>query len=89
MNYYVTSRRWIKAISNRCANLEYEFALFTLGSRRIVVRGDSRALDIKDLLPKLRSEGWRWSAHTHPGTRDIVLNASGKFGDRDVLRALD
>ena len=65
-----------------------EFALFTLGARRMIVRGDSRGIDIADILPKLQAEKWTWSAHTHPGTRDIALNASGIPGDRQILELL-
>ena len=67
-----------------------EFALFTLGSRRIVIRGTNNNLQLNNvLLEKLQSEHWTWSAHTHPGTRDIVLNASGQAGDRGVLQVLE
>ena len=51
-----------------------EFALFTLGSRRIAVRGTSSGLEIRGYLnSKLLDGGWRWSAHTHPGLSDRVL----------------
>jgi hypothetical protein len=63
-----------------------EFGLFTLGSRRIVVRGNSEILDIPpELTGNLLSQGWKWSAHTHPGTSDRVLMASGIPGDREAL----
>jgi len=38
---------------------------------------------------KLKSEKWKWSAHTHPGTKDLVLDASGTPGDRTVLQHLN
>jgi hypothetical protein len=64
-----------------------EFGLFTLGSRRIVVRGTSMGLSIKsEISEQLLSQGWRWSAHTHPGMTDRVLMSSGVPGDRDTLR---
>jgi hypothetical protein len=66
-----------------------EFAMFTLGSRRMILRGDRTGIDLGDFVPKLKSENWTWSAHTHPGTRDITLNASGIPGDRQVLQALE
>lgn len=63
-----------------------EFALFTLGSRRMVVRGTARGLRIDDELSnKLLSQNWRWSGHTHPGLSDNVLTASGFPGDRHTL----
>lgn len=71
-----------------------EFALFTLGSRRLVLRGTEREVP---LLPEeiinIRSQGYRWSGHSHPGTKDIVLDASGvlggKQGDRYVLELME
>jgi hypothetical protein len=67
-----------------------EFALFTLGSRRIVVRGTSSRLEIgAGLSNKLISQEWRWSVHTHPGLSDRVLMASGFPGDRSTLQLLN
>jgi len=66
-----------------------EFAMFTLGNRRLILRGNQEGIRIKNILPKLQSQGWRWSAHTHPGTKDILLNASGFPGDRQVLELLN
>ena len=64
-----------------------EFALFTLGSQRIVVRGIASGLKIdEDLSHKLISQGYRWSGHTHPGFSDRVLMASGNPGDRATLQ---
>jgi hypothetical protein len=70
-----------------------EFALFTRGSQRLVIRGNANGVP---LLPEeivaLREQGFRWSAHSHPGTRDVVLDASGyyrgKSGDRYVLELM-
>ena len=63
--------------------------MFTLGSRRMIIRGDSAGIKIGDtLLNKIQMQGWRWSAHVHPGVKDIVLNASGFPGDRAVLEVL-
>jgi hypothetical protein len=47
------------------------------------MRGDHTGVDISDFLPKLQAENWTWFAHTHPGTRDIMLNlvfrVTGKY----------
>lgn len=63
-----------------------EFALFTRGSQRLVIRGtkDRVNLKIKD-VEQLKNDGYRWSAHTHPGSEDMKLDASGYPGDRMVL----
>jgi len=64
-----------------------EFALFTMGSRRMVVRGTASGLRIDaNLSNKLLTQEWRWSAHTHPGLSDNVLAASGFPGDRQALQ---
>jgi hypothetical protein len=63
-----------------------EFAVFTQGSRRMIVRGSARGVNLtRAELTALRDAGWKWSGHTHPGTSDLVLNASGHPGDRMVL----
>jgi hypothetical protein len=38
---------------------------------------------------ELKEHGFRFSAHTHPGVSDIVLDASGILGDRMVLVLMD
>jgi hypothetical protein len=53
----------------------------------MVLRGDktSIALDA-ELVSQLKSEGWRWSAHTQPGleARHAIASAS----DQNVLKVL-
>lgn len=52
-----------------------------------MVRGSDTGLDIRGpLADKLLDQGYRWSAHTHPGLSDRVLMASGIPGDRQVLQ---
>jgi hypothetical protein len=59
-----------------------EFAMFTLGSRRLIVRGN---VDMVNITPEKAAEmsalGYRWSGHTHVGS----LVASR--GDKRVLNA--
>ena len=63
-----------------------EFAMFTTGGRRLVVRGGPTSVPIGvNRAQELSGQGWRWSAHTHPGTSDWVLQSSP--GDRAVLEA--
>jgi hypothetical protein len=69
------------------AHTGQEFAIFTNGSRRMVLRGDQTSISLNaNLVSKLKSEGWRWSAHTQPGleTRHAVASAS----DQNVLKTL-
>ena len=64
-----------------------EFYMFTLGSKRIIVRGFSDKFRIEgELFNKLTTQGWRLSAHTHPGTANKVLLSSG--ADRATLKVL-
>jgi hypothetical protein len=54
------------------------------------VRGNPKQVNFtQKLLSKIQMEGWRWSAHVHPGTKDIVLRASGIPGDRQALQVFD
>jgi len=59
-----------------------EFAMFTQGSRRLIVRGNA---DIVNITPEKAAEmsalGYKWSGHTHVGS----LVASK--GDKRVLNA--
>jgi hypothetical protein len=67
-----------------------EFALFTRGSQRLIIRGNEIGVNLKlDYLTHLKDQGFRWSAHTHPSltTSSKFLEASG--GDRLVLQHLE
>ena len=45
-----------------------EFALFTRGSQRMIVRGGPTNVNINGVrAQELASAGYRWSGHTHPG----------------------
>jgi hypothetical protein len=60
-----------------------EFAMFTTGGRRLVVRGTQTSIPISTAdgtAQALVDQGWRWSAHVHP---DGTLRSSP--GDRSVL----
>ena len=62
--------------------------MFTLGGRRRIIRGTPRGIPALDGMAKeVGQQGWRWSAHTHPGG-DEVLGASRGGGDVGWLRQL-
>ena len=72
-------------LSALTAKTGHEFAMFTKGDERLIVRGNRTMVRINtDLAEKLASEGYRWSGHTHPGTDGNCLIASE--GDRVILR---
>jgi len=59
-----------------------EFAMFALGSRRLVVRGNADSVNIGEgKAAEMSAQGYRWSGHTHIGS----LIASK--GDKRVLSA--
>ncbi|GBU20250.1 hypothetical protein R80B4_00126 [Fibrobacteres bacterium R8-0-B4] len=65
-----------------------EFAMFTRGSRRLIVRGDIKHVNIDpDSANDLRDRGYKWSGHTHPGGDKRALRLSD--GDRAILEAFD
>ena len=61
-----------------------EFAMFTLGNERVVMRGDERSVSLsKDEIKQMVARGYKWSGHTHPGGSKTVLRASE--ADREAL----
>lgn len=63
-----------------------EFAMFTRGSERLIVRGNSSSVNIDiDNARELAQNGYKWSGHTHPGHDYNCLIASD--GDYAILEA--
>lgn len=61
-----------------------EFAMFTKGRERLIVRGNAYMVNIGlEEAKELAEQGWRWSGHTHPGVDWLCLQASR--GDMDIL----
>jgi hypothetical protein len=59
-----------------------EFAMFTRGPERLIVRGDERRVNINCFdAASLNAQGYKWSGHTHVGG---YLAAS--FGDKEILK---
>ena len=62
-----------------------EFAMFTKGKERLIIRGNAYMVDIGIAEAKeLAKQGYRWSGHTHPGIDWLCLQAS--HGDMEILR---
>ncbi|MDO3891461.1 RHS domain-containing protein, partial [Salmonella enterica] len=61
-----------------------EFAMFSTGGRRLIIRGNATSVPI-DMAKaqELSAQGWRWSSHVHP---DGTLMSSD--GDRAILGAM-
>lgn len=62
-----------------------EFAMFTKGNERLLIRGNSRKVNIDTKRAReLAEEGYKWSGHTHPGYDNNCLIPS--LGDILVLK---
>lgn len=62
-----------------------EFALFTKGHERLVIRGNSRSVNVDlNRAKSLCDDGYKWSGHTHPGYDFNCLAASQ--GDYEILQ---
>jgi len=73
-----------KDIAALTAKEGVEFALFSKGNRRLIVRGDSFGTPVGEArLRQLAADGWKFSAHSHPTIGKNSLLASS--GDMKVL----
>ena len=62
-----------------------EFAMFTKGNDRLIIRGNSVSVNIDiEQARCLAKQGYRWSGHTHPGIDFNCLFSSD--GDRTILK---
>ncbi|MGN0648917.1 MAG: hypothetical protein ACI4KM_00625 [Oscillospiraceae bacterium] len=54
-----------------------EFAMFTKGNERLIIRGNYSKVNIDiEEAKKLAAQGYKWSGHTHPGDSSFCLEAS-------------
>ncbi|WP_156036749.1 hypothetical protein [Ruminococcus sp. HUN007] len=62
----------------------HEYAMFTKGQERLVIRGNEIMVDVDiEAAERLAGEGYKWSGHTHPGFDTNCLIASA--GDKAIL----
>ena len=62
-----------------------EFAMFTKGGERLIIRGDTRGVPVdRELAKQLYDAGYKWSGHTHPGNGFNVKMPSD--GDLAILK---
>jgi hypothetical protein len=51
-----------------------EFAMFTLGNKRIVMRGDEKSVTLREEeVRRMVAQGYKWSGHTHPGDSELFF----------------
>lgn len=86
---YVFKRREVsmKDLAALTAHTNVEFAMFTKGGERLIIRGERNSVNVDP--PKaavLAKQGYRWSGHTHPGREQYLCVPSP--GDRNVLAVM-
>lgn len=65
-----------------------EFAMFTRGKTRMIMRGDKIRVPISpNDAAELKKQGYKFSGHTHRGDSPFYLVASS--GDKQVLEAFE
>lgn len=75
-------------LSALTAQTGHEFAMFTKGSERLIIRGNACSVNITvEDAKKLAKSGYKWSGHTHPGAEFNCLIASS--GDKAVLQCFN
>ncbi len=78
----------LKDLSALTAKTGCEYAMFTKGKERLIIRGNSTMVNITaDKAKKLADEGYKWSGHTHPGNTSLCMVASD--GDHLILKAFN
>ncbi|MCR5835976.1 MAG: phage minor capsid protein [Lachnospiraceae bacterium] len=65
-----------------------EFALFTRGSERLIIRGDAHSVNVDvEMAREMAKQGYKFTGHTHPGIDSFCLTASD--GDYEILEAFN
>ena len=65
-------------LSALAAKTGHEFAMFTKGQERLIIRCNSSSVNIDIAFARqLAAAGYRWSGHTHPGDSIQSMIASG------------
>lgn len=67
----------MRDLSALTASTGNEFAMFTKGNTRLIIRGNENSVNIDIEQAKiLRNQGYKWSGHTHPGVTDFCMEIS-------------
>lgn len=75
----------MKDLSAMTAFTGDEFALFTKGGERLVIRGNANSVNIdSEKAAELSKQGYKWSGHTHPGVEKNCSMPSA--GDKEILK---
>lgn len=77
----------MKDLAALTAHENVEFAMFTKGDKRLVIRGERNSVNFRyEDAEKFAEQGYRWSGHTHPGTEYEICFPSE--GDRGILEIM-
>lgn len=75
----------MRDLSALTAHENVEFAMFTKGNKRLIIRGDLNSVNVDiEKAKEIAAKGYKWSGHTHPGSTEAVLLPSGD--DRNILK---
>lgn len=75
-------------LSALTAKTNVEYAMFTKGKDRLIIRGDEGSVNVTvERAEELKRAGYKWSGHTHPGIDDFVLMPSD--GDKAILEVFE
>lgn len=75
-------------LSALTAKTNVEYAMFTKGKDRLIIRGDEGSVNVTvERAKELKRAGYKWSGHTHPGTELFVLMPSD--GDKAILEIFE
>jgi hypothetical protein len=75
-------------LSALTAHTGHEFALFTKGNKRLIIRGNVSMVNLDtEQAAELAKQGYRWSGHTHPGLDFLCMQPSD--GDYAVLNCFN
>ena len=67
----------MRDLSALTAFTDDEFALFTKGNKRLIIRGNSRGVNVGIMKAnELSKNGFKWSGHTHPGIDFLSMEIS-------------
>lgn len=65
-----------------------EFAMFTKGNERLIIRGNNVKVNITvEEAKQLALQGYKWSGHTHPGVDKNTMMPS--TGDEEILKCFN
>lgn len=70
----------MKDLSALTAETGVEYAMFTKGNERMIIRGSAGKVNIGEReAEELKRAGFKWSGHTHPGDATVLQASAGDY----------